>query len=155
MRDKDVDFIEKHLRNLNITIDVLNRGIQKNEWNEHESAGMGAYLANVYSGYENIFKTLLNSDGIKIPKSEQWHINLLHMANSSGLVPWEMSETLKGMLSFRHVQVHGYSHTFQEKELRHSSLETVKSHPVFEKHIRDIIEKKITEANMAEKNDDI
>jgi len=141
MKKKDKDFIEDNLHHLKITIGILNEGLQKHEWDKHQLAGMGVYLANVYNGYEIILKSLLNSKGIKIPKGEQWHKNLLDTAKSEKLIPDEMSATLRGMLGFRHLQVHGYSHMLDEEELRYSCLEAVKSFSIFENHIRKTIEK--------------
>jgi len=140
MKKKDKDFIEDNLKHLRITVDIINEGMQKYEWNKHELAGIGVYLANVYNGYETILRTMLLDKEKVIPKGEQWHKNLLDVAKSEGLVPNEMSVTLKGMLAFRHRQTHGYSHMLKENDLRHFSLEVVKYHHVFEKHIQKIME---------------
>jgi len=140
MKKKHKDFIEENLRYLIITVDILNKGLQINEWDKYQTAGIGAYLADVYKGYENILKALLEDKGIKIAKGEQWHKYLLETAKSEKLVPDEMSTTLREMLGFRHLQIHGYSHILKEKELRDSALEAIKSHPIFEKHIKEILE---------------
>jgi uncharacterized protein YutE (UPF0331/DUF86 family) len=144
MKKKDKDFIEDNLRHLRTTMDILSEGIQKPEWDKYQLAGMGAYLANIYNGYENILRTLLESEGIKIHKGEQWHKDLLDTAKSKGFVPDEMLTTLKGMLGFRHLQAHGYSYVFEEEKIRYFSLEAVKSHPAFESHTLKIIEKVLT-----------
>ena len=143
LKKKDKDFIENHLQNLSITITILDEGLQKNKWNKHESAGMGVYLSNVYNGYENILRALINSRGIEIPRGERWHKDLLDIAESERLVPDEMLTTLKGMLGFRHLQIHGYSYMFDEEQLKYYSSEAIKSHSIFEIHIQQIIKKSI------------
>ena len=142
MKMEDKSFIEKHLQDIEITVNLLNEGIQDKKWDKYKTAGMGTFLANVCNGYENIFRTLLKIEGIEIPKGEDWHKNLIRTAKSRGLSPDEMSETLDGMLNFRHVQVHGYSHKLEEKKLRSYSLEVVQNHPAFEKHIQDIVKER-------------
>jgi uncharacterized protein YutE (UPF0331/DUF86 family) len=140
MKKKDKEFIQNNLKHLKTTVDILNEGMQKTEWDRIQLAGMGTYLANIYTGYENIWRTILESKGIEVPKGEQWHINLLNRAKSEELIPDEMLITSKGMLGFRHLQVHGYSHTLKEENIRYFSLKAIESYPFFETYINEILE---------------
>jgi len=140
MEKKDKELVEYNLQHLKNTVLELNEGIQEQNWNKRDLTAMAAYLANMYNGYENVIRTLLKSRGIEISKGEQWHKDLLDRAKSEKLVPDEMLTTLKGMLGFRHMQIHGYAYMLKEKDVRESSIEAVKSHHVFEKHIQRIIE---------------
>ena len=142
MKKEDKEFIEQHLHELKIAVDILSEGVQESGWKKLQLVGQGAYLANVYSGYESIMRTLLHVEGIEIPKGEHWHINLLRAAKSRDLITNEMFETLEDMLNFRNFHVYDYSYKLQEKEVRARSSEAINTYPIFEKHIREIIIKK-------------
>ena len=117
MKDNFKKFIEENLQHLKSTVSELNDGIQEIKWNKRDLTAMGTYLANMYNGYENILRTLLKSAEINIPKGDQWHRDLLDKAKSEKLFPDEMLPTLKGMLGFRHLQIHGYAYMLEEDKI--------------------------------------
>lgn len=134
------DYISEEFKNLTSTIGIIGDALDKTTLDKLQIAGLGACLADMYKGYENIFRAFLEDKGRKIPKSERWHSDLLGFSKREGLIPDEMGKIVRGMLSFRHLQVHGYAHMLDENELRTNSAEVVKNHPIFEKHIMGIIE---------------
>ena len=138
MKEKYKKFIEDNLQKLNMAVDSLGKATQMQTWNEFELAGIGSYLSNIYNSYESILKTLLEDRGIKIDKGEQWHRDLLNKAEEEGLIP-NISDTLDKMLSFRHMQRYSFSFELIEDTIKKAALEVIKSHPIFEKHIQDLL----------------
>lgn len=136
---KNKRFIETELANIKITVNLMEKFIEKDEWNEAELAGCGKFLADVYMGYENIFRSILEDKGIRIAKGDHWHIDLLNHAITEGITPRCLIDMLKGMLSYRHAHLHGYPHTIREKDIRTNSAEVIKAHPIFEAHVQDIV----------------
>ncbi|NLL35969.1 MAG: hypothetical protein GX256_00425 [Fretibacterium sp.] len=106
-----------------------------------EKTGIGSYIASIYGGYERIFKICLEDEGVRVPKSERWHADLLFYAIQKEIVPAALIHTLKGMMSYRHRQVHGYGHSINTKILRESCKDVVETFPAFEEHIHTLIQK--------------
>lgn len=132
-------FVEDELRNLEITLELLEGLIQKSEWNKIEEIAAGKLLSDMYMGYENVFGTLLRERDIRVPKGERWHTDLLERAVVENIAPSNWSKPLRGMLGFRHLQVHGYGHMMDEEKIRENSAEVAANHPIFVAHIRKIL----------------
>ena len=147
MKEKNKKSIEENLRHLKNTADELNEGIQVSKWNKRDLIAMSTYLANMCNGYENILSALLKSAGIEIPEGEQWHKDLFGRAKSENLIPDEMSATLEEILEYRNIQKQGYTNTLEENKIRDSSAKVINSHPIFEKHIQEILKEKTLETN--------
>jgi hypothetical protein len=128
-------------------IDALRREIGANEPSHHQVAALGAYLANVYMGVENIFRRILKSKGMKVPQGPQWHLSLLSMfgprSSESGLpclVDDEMMERLHPYRGFRHLFVHGYALVLRWDRLRASAEGAGETFALFRARIEKFLE---------------
>ena len=92
-----------------------------------------------YNIYEIISRLVLEDKGIKMVKSERWHTILLENALEQNIAPLELKNTLKGMLSSRHRQIHGYGHDVSDEIIQENAAKVVESFPVFEQHIISIL----------------
>jgi len=66
---------------------------------------------------DNILRTL-EQQGIKIPKTESWHKDVLLTFQKKSIVSQEQFEALRKLLVFRHMQIHGYGYMLDEHRLR-------------------------------------
>jgi hypothetical protein len=139
-----IDKIINEMDHIKNTLSLMQSFLKKEKWNEAETAGIGTFLGNIYTGYENIFRSFLEEKGITVIKGERWHINLLDKAIEENFVPSEMQKTLKGMLAYRHLQVHGYGYMLQEEIIRENSAQAIKIFPIFEEHIYKILNQRET-----------
>ena len=80
-----------------------------------EVAAAAAFLADVYTGAENILKRVSHCYGVKLPTGDNWHTELFNRfcpPGSQGL-PVIFNDELKKSLAvyrrFRHVIHHGYA----------------------------------------------
>ena len=139
MKITSIKKIEAELKELKIAVFEVEKCLEKSYWNMIEKIGVGSSLASIYGGYERIFNICLENEGIKIPKSEYWHTDLLRNAIKNNFAPDDMQETLRGMLSYRHKQVHGYGHQMDSNILRESVKDVTKTFPVFLEHINGLL----------------
>jgi uncharacterized protein YutE (UPF0331/DUF86 family) len=139
-----IDRITNELGHMKNTLRLMQSFLEKEKWNEAETAGMGTFLGNLYTGYENIFRSFLEEKGISITKGERWHIDLLGKATEENFVPLEMQKTLQGMLAYRHLQIHGYGYMLQEELIRENSAQAIKTFSIFEEHIHKILNQRET-----------
>jgi uncharacterized protein YutE (UPF0331/DUF86 family) len=82
-----------------------------------ELAAMGTFLHNIYNGIENILKQILKAKGVKVPRSQMWHKELLELSVSKGLISSELCDKLYEYLTFRHFFVHSYGFMLEEGHL--------------------------------------
>lgn len=79
-----------------------------------ERAAAGAFLADFYSGIENILKRISHHYGVEPPSGDNWHLDLfIRFCNPgfSGLpviIDDDLREPLAAYRRFRHVLHHGY-----------------------------------------------
>jgi len=57
---------------------------------------------------ENILKLILANNGIRIPKSEAWHKDLLRRAKEVEIISEKLYKDLFPYLTFRRFFIHGY-----------------------------------------------
>jgi len=100
-----------------------------------ELAGVGTLLQNFYNGIENIPKQCMASQGVKLPRGETWHRDLIDLAASRGLVMSETAEQLRKYMAFRHFVRHGYAFNLSA-ELIEPLVQGAK--PVFTSFLGDI-----------------
>jgi hypothetical protein len=79
-----------------------------------EMAATAAFLANVYTGVENVLKRVSRCYGVKMPSGEDWHAELFNRFCAPGFqgLPVIFDDEQKNALAvyrrFRHVIHHGY-----------------------------------------------
>lgn len=102
--------VDEALRNLE---DALSRPVKT----VVELAAIATFLHNFYNGIENILKQTLGIRNIRLPRSENWHKELLGLSVSHGLLSEALSDELYEYLSFRHFFVHAYGFMLEEAPL--------------------------------------
>jgi len=79
-----------------------------------ELAAIGVFLHNIYNGIENILKQTLKMKGIQIPRTENWHKELINLSVSNKVITESLSDELYEYLTFRHFFVHAYGFMLEE-----------------------------------------
>ena len=80
-----------------------------------EKTAAAAFLAQFYTGIENILKRLSHFHGIPLPGGEAWHVDLFRRFCAPPLEPLPalfddaLASDLAPFRRFRHVVYHGYS----------------------------------------------
>jgi hypothetical protein len=114
MLKKEVDI---QLQLLDVTVQelsLLHVEIAGRDPTIREIAAAGAFLADFYSGIENIFKRISYYNHVELPTGDNWHVELFTRFCSPGYpgLPVLIEDDLKGPLAayrrFRHVVHHGY-----------------------------------------------
>lgn len=77
MKAKNERKIKDELKELSIAISGLSEYVDKADLNLMEKMGIGSCLASIYGGYERIFEICFEDIGLKIPKGDRWHSELL------------------------------------------------------------------------------
>ena len=85
---------------------------------QYEVIALGKLLQDVYTGIERILRAVLEGRGVRIRKTESWHKDLLLAARDESLISKTQFQPLRNLLLFRHMQVHGYGFTLEERRLR-------------------------------------
>lgn len=108
--DVEVEAIEKVIGELS----ELRRDVENREPTVREKTAAGAFLAQFYSGIENILKRICRFHSIPMPTGETWHTDLFEFfcTPSKHPLPSLFDESLPSLLApyrkFRHVVYHGY-----------------------------------------------
>ena len=79
-------------------------------------------MQDVYTGIERILRSRLEQQGIKIPKTESWHKEVLLTSQQKSIISQQQFEAFRKLLVFRHMQIHGYGYTLDEKRLRELAM---------------------------------
>ena len=106
-------------------------------WRHPFLTSSGAYLGDIYKVVENSLRMLIEEiESEKLPKNDRWHQSLLEKSYEHELIPEDYYKTIRGMLGFRHVYVHGYAVQLDEKNIRQRAPEAIEAFYAFENHIR-------------------
>ena len=103
---------------------------EKSEYPLGERAAIATFIANVYSGIENILKQILMFDNLNVKDSATWHEELLKKAAELAILPRDLYQIFTRYLVFRNSLVHTYIFNIKLEELK-----------VLASAIKDIIEK--------------
>lgn len=103
--------------NVEIALNNLKDAMTKTKKSVIELSAIATFLHNIYNGIENILKQALKTKGVKIPKSETWHKDLLNLSASNGIISEKLSDGLYEYLTFRHFFIHGYGFMLEEEQL--------------------------------------
>jgi uncharacterized protein YutE (UPF0331/DUF86 family) len=102
--------VEAAIRNLEDTVARQERTVV-------ELAAIGVFLHNIYNGIENILKQTLKMKSIQIPRTENWHKELLNLSVANDVITESLSDELYEYLTFRHFFVHAYGYMLEEAPL--------------------------------------
>jgi len=93
---------------------ALQRDVAHREPTVREKTAAAAFLAQFYSGIENILKRISHYHDVPLPTGETWHVDLFERFCQPGHpdLPVLFDEALMSVLApyrrFRHVALHGY-----------------------------------------------
>ena len=132
-----IEAVRQEFTHIRTTANILEANLRKPSWDATELVGVGTLISNLYMGIERVFRFFLEDAEIKIAKNETWHIDMLRAAKAEGLVPEGLDETLRGMLNYRHLQVHGYGYMLDEERIRNNAPDALRAADMFEKHIKE------------------
>jgi hypothetical protein len=109
--ETELDLIRETLNR----VDRLRLKIGKEEPDDDQLAAAGAYLANLYTGVENILKRIVKFRHLSLPEGPNWHVSLLRMFGPSAgenlplLIDEDLLNSMGPYLGFRHLLMHGYA----------------------------------------------
>jgi hypothetical protein len=95
-------------------LDALRRDVAAREPSVRDKTAAAAFLAQFYSGVENILKRLSRFHEVALPAGDNWHFELFRRFCPAGhtMLPQLFDEALERQLGafrrFRHVVHHGY-----------------------------------------------
>ena len=112
------------LRQVVNELEALRRDVAGREPTVREKTAAAAFLAQFYSGLENILKRLSRFHGVELPAGENWHLDLFKRFCPPGQPPLPklFDEALARQLGpfrrFRHVVHHGYGFQIEWDRMR-------------------------------------
>lgn len=116
-RDELIEVVRFELDAMQTTaqeLAVLLSDVQERDPTLREKTAAGAFLAQFYTGVENILKRISRYHGIPLPHGDTWHLDLFQRFREPGKPPLPvlLDEALASDLGpyrrFRHVVHHGY-----------------------------------------------
>ncbi|MCK4357556.1 MAG: hypothetical protein KAW92_02200 [Candidatus Cloacimonetes bacterium] len=142
--------IEIELGNIEQTINELNsllKDLQERKPTTREITSAGAFLAQFYSGIENILKRICKFHKVMLPKGNLWHVELFKRFQSPSYksLPTLFDESFASQLApyrkFRHVFFHGYGFQLDWNRIKQGIEEVGEVFIIFKKKIYHYIEK--------------
>lgn len=112
------------MRQLAAELDSLSRDVAGREPTVRERTAAAAFLAQFYTGVENILKRLSRFHGAMLPSGENWHFDLYKRFCLPGHPPLpvlfddELSARISPFRRFRHVVHHGYGFQIEWDRMR-------------------------------------
>jgi hypothetical protein len=107
-----------------VEFDALQQDVAGRHPTVREKTAAAAFLAQFYSGIENVLKRLSRFHGVDLPVGENWHLELFHRfcAPAQAPLPELMDPALARQLGpfrrFRHVVHHGYGFQIEWDRMR-------------------------------------
>jgi uncharacterized protein YutE (UPF0331/DUF86 family) len=112
------DYIRAEKENIQQSIDMVNDLLSQKDLSIYETIALGKLLQDVYTGIERILRSKLEQQGIKVPRTESWHKEILLEAKQKSIVTEDQFDAFRKLLLFRHLQIHGYGYMLDEQRLR-------------------------------------
>ena len=75
---------------------------------ELQLAGTAKFLSDIYTGFENVIKRIVQSRGLESPSGPSWHKELLDSAVENGIISSRTWDSASKLLIFRHLSTHAY-----------------------------------------------
>ncbi len=122
--DIELEFIENTL----VELTALSNDIANHEPTTREKAAAGVFLAQFYSGIENIIKRICKFNLVSIPNSASWHIDLFKQfcdpSNTSlpMLFDKSLASDIAPFRQFRHVVYHSYGFQLDWERMKEGIL---------------------------------
>ena len=112
------------LRQVASELDALRMDVAGREPTVREKTAAAAFLAQFYSGIENILKRRSRFHGVDLPAGENWHFDLFKRFGPPGHPPLPrlfdvaLARQLGPFRRFRHVVHHGYGFQIEWDRMR-------------------------------------
>ncbi len=112
------------LRQVVNELEALRRDVAGRDPTVREKTAAAAFLAQFYSGIENILKRLSRFYGVALPAGENWHLDLFKRFCPPGQPPLPtlfddaLARPLGAFRRFRHVGHHGYGFQIEWERMR-------------------------------------
>lgn len=133
------------LRQVVNELESLRTDVVGREPTVREKTAAAAFLAQFYSGIENILKRLSRFHRVKLPAGENWHLDLFKRFCPPGQPPLPMlfDEALARQLGpfrrFRHVVHHGYGFQIEWDRMRDGLHQATAILAVFRDRVADFL----------------
>jgi len=112
------DYIRAEKENIQRTMDMVDDLLSQQDLSTYETIALGKLLQDVYTGIERILRSKLEQQGVKVPKTESWHKEILLEAKQKPIITEDQFDAFRKLLLFRHLQIHGYGYMLDEQRLR-------------------------------------
>ena len=112
------EYISSESGNILRSAEMIEDLLSKEDLSQYEAIALGKLLQDVYTGLERVLRTILDTKGIKIRKTESWHKELLVATKNESLISPTQFEAFRNLLLFRHMQIHGYGFMLDATRLR-------------------------------------
>lgn len=112
------DYIRAEKENIQRTMDMVEDLLSQQDLSTYETIALGKLLQDVYTGIERILRSKLEQQGVKVPKTESWHKEILLEAKQKSIITEDQFDAFRKLLLFRHLQIHGYGYMLDEQRLR-------------------------------------
>jgi len=109
--------VAAELENISQALDDLQNARARPERTVVERAALATFLHNIYSGFENIIKQILQAKGIAIPHTQTSHKDLVNLASAERIISQPLADDIFPFLTFRHFFVHAYGFMLEEDPL--------------------------------------
>lgn len=112
------------LRQVVNELEALRSDVAGRDPTVREKTAAAAFLAQFYSGLENILKRLSRFHGVELPAGENWHLDLFKRFCAPGQPPLPtlfddgLARQLGPFRRFRHVVHHGYGFQIEWDRMR-------------------------------------
>ena len=138
LSDKSKQFLRSEWDIADQTIMILRENLAVlSPWPHQYLTSSGAYLGDIYKVVEKTLRMLIEEiEAKKLPQNDRWHQTLLEKSYEYCLIPEEHYITLRGMLRYRHLCVHGYAVKLDEEIIRQRAPEAIEAFYAFVNLIR-------------------
>ena len=136
MTPKEKTFFEEHSKRVEATVDTLNKTLKLLDENHSEEIkermveALGSELQQLYTGFEELGKTLLRVQNIYVKKSESHHQMLLDLLFERILPADDKLQTFwADLLAFRHFYRNAYGRELRPGEIVEKAREAMEFWP--------------------------
>lgn len=111
---RDVQFELELMSKVVSELTALEQDVQQSDPTVREKTAAGAFLAQFYSGVENISKRICRFHNVELPEGDAWHLELFEWFCPPARPPLpvlfseELAKTMAAYRRFRHVVRHSY-----------------------------------------------
>lgn len=140
------------IENLTLLIQELQKIIDAQELNEPDivlKTATSSFMAQYYTGIENILKRISKYFSIPLPKSDSWHFELFSFfcnpphSHLPILFTDDIKNEINELRKFRHRFHHGYSFTLEWDELLIGAKTVIDTFKPFSQNVNSFLQKNI------------